>query len=385
MDSDPRLTAPQGREGETQTYRRPPRDWTRLVRFVTSSPRVLLGFCPAFIFDGHDYDPHVPIEATRGSFAPRTLELVRARMAVEGKSPRKLSLHALLPAAVGVLAGLIRFHSLRLGLLTGGICEMAYWVFAGIFTLVAYHGRSVLREWRTITIDEDGIGIAMGKRTSFSPWTDFEKYFPLRAGRVLLFDASQRLLWIPDRAFVDPRRIEPINELIQQHVACGRWKHGPSEGTSRPSGRQHHGWSIESGDFGNGGQSSNVPDAVEVERSSKVEDHFLPLVGFTAPDSEFGLMRSSSVKNVKGALTVDSMAIVGGLFFMCMGGLIAVAGVHNPGSTDNAGNPALGSVFVALGLLGILAGLLLGILSISFWLADYVRNGRTPSGPSRRI
>lgn len=57
-----------------------------------------------------------------------------------------------------------------------------------------------------------------------------------------------------------------------------------------------------------------------------------------------------------------------GVFIIVMGGLVAVAGVHRAWSSDNAGNPALGNIVTAVGLLAIAVGLTLGVANLVIWL-----------------
>jgi hypothetical protein len=323
------------------------------------------------------YDPHVATEPIRISFAPRTSELFRSRVSVELGSPRIIALHTLLPAVVGLSVGLIKFHSLLRALAVVWAFELLYWTFAAITTLVLYHANPAFREWRTLTIEEPGIALAMGNRHSIVPWSTFQTYHSAKRGRALLIKESHRLLLIPDRAFTTPTKRAQADALIRSHVPAASWRtrHASEVRTFEPV---RHGWSIESGGFGATGRTDSALLATEGDLSTLMDERCLALVGLTTPESQLGLMRSSSVKNPRAALTADFMAVAGGMFFVAMGGLIAVAGLHPATSTDTAGNPRLGSIVIAFGLLGVATGLLLCILTLSFLVLD--RMGRRDRG-----
>jgi hypothetical protein len=80
----------------------------------------------------------------------------------------------------------------------------------------------------------------------------------------------------------------------------------------------------------------------------------------------------------KGALEADLVIAVAGVVIIVMGGLVAVAGVHNRGSTDNAGNPVLGNIIAVAGLVAIALGVLLAVANVVIWLTGR-RRGDHPT------
>jgi hypothetical protein len=70
----------------------------------------------------------------------------------------------------------------------------------------------------------------------------------------------------------------------------------------------------------------------------------------------------------KGAMEADLILAAAGVFIIVMGGLVAVAGIHRAWTTGNAGNPALGNMMAAVGLLVVVMGLILGIVNLVIWL-----------------
>lgn len=85
------------------------------------------------------------------------------------------------------------------------------------------------------------------------------------------------------------------------------------------------------------------------------------------------MRRGQWVKGVrsdpKGAMEADLVVLVVGVIGIVVGGLVTVAGVHSRQSTDNAGNPVLGGMVVALGLLVVLVSLILGAANLVIWVS----------------
>jgi hypothetical protein len=77
----------------------------------------------------------------------------------------------------------------------------------------------------------------------------------------------------------------------------------------------------------------------------------------------------------KTAMEADLVIAVGGVITIVVGGLVAVAGVHNRGSNDNAGNPVLGNIIAAVGVLVILLGVVLAIANAVIWATGRQRGG----------
>jgi hypothetical protein len=83
----------------------------------------------------------------------------------------------------------------------------------------------------------------------------------------------------------------------------------------------------------------------------------------------------------KGAMEADLVFLVVGVIGIVLGGLVTVAGVHTRQSTDNAGNPVLGNIMAALGLLVVVVSVILGVVNLVIWLTGR-RRGKQPNGTS---
>jgi hypothetical protein len=81
----------------------------------------------------------------------------------------------------------------------------------------------------------------------------------------------------------------------------------------------------------------------------------------------------------KTSMEADLVIAVGGVITIVVGGLVAVAGVHSRASTDNAGNPVLGNIIAAVGVLVILLGVILAMVNAVIW-ATGRRRGRKATG-----
>jgi hypothetical protein len=88
----------------------------------------------------------------------------------------------------------------------------------------------------------------------------------------------------------------------------------------------------------------------------------------------------------KTAMEADLVIAVVGVITIVVGGLVAVAGVHNRTSNDNAGNPILGNIIAAIGVLAILLGLILAIANVVVWLTGRSRgNQARPQTADERL
>jgi hypothetical protein len=66
-------------------------------------------------------------------------------------------------------------------------------------------------------------------------------------------------------------------------------------------------------------------------------------------------------------MEADLVFLVAGVIGIVLGGLVAVAGVHTRESSNNAGNPILGNIIAALGLLVVVVSVTLGIVNLVIW------------------
>ena len=83
----------------------------------------------------------------------------------------------------------------------------------------------------------------------------------------------------------------------------------------------------------------------------------------------------------KGAMEADLVFLVAGVIGIVLGGLVTVAGVHTRQSNNNAGNPVLGNIIAALGLLVVVVSVILGIANLVIWLTGRRRGNAAKVKP----
>lgn len=79
--------------------------------------------------------------------------------------------------------------------------------------------------------------------------------------------------------------------------------------------------------------------------------------------------------NPKEVMEADLFVAGGGMFFILMGGLLSVTGFHlrTQNIQDDAPNPVLGEVIVAIGLVIVALGLLMAAVNAVVWLTGRLR------------
>lgn len=167
---------------------------------------------------GPDYPASImPESRISVSFTPRVVDLWRASLVLLFGRPIRLIVLSGIPILVGTLDAIWvnGDESTTIAIVVGFFG--GFWLVLPLLTFLITLRHRESRQWRTISVTEDGISIKKSDSENDYQWGAFDRIRSRARGYLFTLVESRGFLWIPSDSFASPADEAVFERIVASH------------------------------------------------------------------------------------------------------------------------------------------------------------------------